>query len=89
MELIAADYEAEREYISARRRALELCLSKLSSADRELIEKRYDSTETIRELAASRKTSVHKLYHGLDRIRRGLLDCTRKALGKEGYEELA
>jgi RNA polymerase sigma-70 factor (ECF subfamily) len=89
VELLAADYEEEREQVTARRRALDGCLAKLSRGDRELIERRYDSTETIQGLAQSRKLSVHKLYHALDRIRRNLLHCTQNTLRKEGYEELA
>lgn len=89
IELLASDYEDEHELMTARRRALDDCLAKLPSRDREIVERRYDSTATIQELAESRKLSVHKLYHALDRIRRSLLQCTQNALKKEGYEELA
>ncbi len=89
VELLAADYENESEIMGARRKALDTCLDKLPRGDQELIQLRYGSTRTVRELAEQRRMSVHKLYHALERIRGWLMDCTFRTLKKEGYEELA
>lgn len=89
VELLATDYDDDQELIRARREALDACLRKLPGTDRELVELRYGSDETIQNLAKLRQVSVHKLYHALERIRRTLLACTQKTLIKEGYEELA
>ena len=89
LESLAADYEGEQDSLVARRRALADCLGKLGTSDRELIELRYNSSETIQNLAKRRKLSAHKLYHSLERIRRLLLVCAQRTLKKEGYEELA
>lgn len=89
VELLATDYEGEGELIRARREALDRCLGKLKELDRELVELRYGSDETMQAVAKERGISVHKLYHALDRIRRNLMLCTRRILEREGYEELA
>ncbi len=86
VESLASDYEDEEELIRARREALEACLGKLRDSDRELVELRYGSEETVQEAAKGRGLSVHKLYHALDRIRRNLMLCTQKTLQREGYE---
>jgi RNA polymerase sigma-70 factor (ECF subfamily) len=81
--LLADEYETESDHLAVRRDALNNCLGKMAGADQELIERRYGSADTIQNLARERKTSVHKLYHSLERIRRALMECVNRAVATE------
>ncbi|MGY8689338.1 MAG: sigma-70 family RNA polymerase sigma factor, partial [Verrucomicrobiales bacterium] len=77
---------AEDTWFLARREALERCMQTLPSEDRELLHCRYGSKETIQQMAKRTKTSVHKLYHGLDRIREDLMSSINATLRERGWE---
>ncbi len=74
------------EWQEARNEALESCLGSLPSADRELIQCRYASKETIQQMAKRTKISVHKLYHALDRIREDLMAGVTGRMREQGFE---
>ncbi len=86
LETIAADYAAEEPALRQRRRALDACLAKLSSADRDLLRRRYASAATVSDLAVELGRSVHKLYYALERIRENLMVCVDRAMRKEGFD---
>ena len=83
---IPADQDRESDVNFARREALFEALRLLDESDQQLIHCRYDSGETIRHLAKRRATSVHKLYHSLDRIRDTLKITIDDAMLKDGWE---
>jgi RNA polymerase sigma-70 factor (ECF subfamily) len=85
---LAKDYETEHPALVARRDALQGCLKKLPSQDRELISTRYGSGDTIRAMARRTGGSVHKLYHSLERIRKLLMKCVNQTLIAEGWDEI-
>ena len=86
IEKLADDYDSEHELLVARRDALDRCVAKLGPADQELVGLRYGSRQTIQDLAQKKETSVFKLYHGLARIRRVLMQCVHRTLITEGWD---
>lgn len=72
--------ESETDPWQQKAEALELCLAKLSSNQRELIDARYDKKVTIIELAKKRQESAKKLYRELDRMRGSLLLCVQQQI---------
>ena len=74
------------EFQEARKDALQSCLGSLPSEDRELLKCRYESKETIQQMAQRTKISVHKLYHALDRIRDELMTAVRGKMREQGWE---
>jgi RNA polymerase sigma-70 factor, ECF subfamily len=81
LERLADERAAAEPLMQVRMHALEVCLAKLSEADRALIRKRYHdrlpADEAAREVGASRRT----FFRNLERIRRLLSDCIRRQLG--------
>lgn len=74
------------EWYEARADALESCLVSLSNEDRELLRCRYESKETVQQMAQRTKISVHKLYHALDRIREDLMSAITGQMREQGWE---
>lgn len=68
---------------AAQREALDLCLQKLPSAQREMVLSAYSKDARIQELAATRGETPMALYKKLHRIRHILLDCMRETLARE------
>jgi RNA polymerase sigma-70 factor (ECF subfamily) len=60
--------------------ALQRCLSKLKSADRELLEIRYQTGSTIASVAEATGRSAEALYKTLSRLRSALLACVNRTL---------
>ena len=69
--------------LTARGRALHVCLSQFSSEHRELLLAPHSSTHTITELAGRRKKSPNALYKLLARLREQLTDCVRLRIAAE------
>lgn len=67
----------------SRRRALRLCMAKLSAEDRRLLTLRYAETSTVTEAAKAAGVERKKMYTALDRIRRVLTRCVDAALEAE------
>lgn len=78
---LAAERAEAEPALEVQRHALEVCLDKLSEPDRELIRRRYHdrvpADQAARETGASRRT----LFRNLERVRRLLLECTRRQVG--------
>ena len=69
--------------LNRRRAALDDCLTKLPEADRRLVQIRYESQTTVREMARTNGASEHTLYKALERIRRMLFDCVSRTLAAQ------
>jgi RNA polymerase sigma-70 factor (ECF subfamily) len=67
----------------SRREALEHCLSKLSQADRKLIDGYYVVGQTVKSVAEQLGRSGQSISNSLRRIRRALSDCIRRTLAHE------
>jgi RNA polymerase sigma-70 factor (ECF subfamily) len=82
---LAAVDPSDDEMLATQERALSDCVEKLRPQDRELLEQRYAGTQSVREFAAASGMSEGALYVMLSRIRQRLIDCTSRALAKEGF----
>lgn len=69
---------------AARRNALQQCMEKLSTKDRDLVSQCYDSGTSINEVANRIGRPVAGVYNSLSRIRRALYECINKTLASEG-----
>ena len=75
---LAREREGHEPVLQARLSALEDCLEKLSTADRELIRLRYQAKTSAEELVRQVGTSRRTLFRKLDRIRHWLFDCVSR-----------
>ncbi len=80
LNLLAEEHERYEGVLELRRKALPLCMDKLSEADRQLLTCRYWSDETLRDLAQSTGRPEHRLHHRLVRIRKMLQECINETL---------
>lgn len=64
-----------------RREALDACLQKLRTRDRELLRECYnEGDDSITAVAQQRGRSSHSVYNSLRRIRRSLSECIERSL---------
>ena len=76
-----AEQYSEEDH-SKRRQALESCLGKLSSPERELVLAPYLHHGRIKELAELGGTSANALYKKLGRLRNRLRNCVKERLAQ-------
>ncbi len=74
------------DLLEAQSRWLQECVQKLAEIDRQLIEQRYASEETLAALAAQLGRTPNSLYKSLQRLRRTLLECIENGLRSEGWK---
>ena len=82
LDLLAEDYDNQRDELEERRLTLRNCMSKLSEDHRELLRCRYASTETIQQTAVRTGKSAKALYKTLERIRTSLYRCVSRKLAE-------
>jgi RNA polymerase sigma-70 factor (ECF subfamily) len=83
--LAARTEEREPQVLEDRRKALDLCLSKLSVSQRELLKARYGPAKAgMAEAAAGTGRSRESLRVTLSRIRTLLMECIRRQLARQG-----
>lgn len=83
IELLADDWcdrELERD---AQTQALKKCVEKLQLEDRDILNKRYDSSLSLKDLAERLKQSPNSLYKKLQRIRRSLFKCITTRMSEQ------
>lgn len=83
VELLSDDVEREAERIESTRLALRKCLQGLTTAHRQLIERRYFQSMSISDLADSVSRSAGSVKVALLRVRRELADCVEQRLAAE------
>ena len=64
--------------------ALRLCLARLKSADRDLVERAYGHESTIKEFAEASGVAVQTLYNRISLARSKLLSCMKMRLATMG-----
>jgi RNA polymerase sigma-70 factor (ECF subfamily) len=84
VEALAERLLAVERQADARLTALEQCLQKLSSKDRDLVQLRYQPDATTEAVAGSVGRSLRAVYKALNRIHEQLLGCVRQTLTAEG-----
>jgi RNA polymerase sigma-70 factor (ECF subfamily) len=83
VELVAEETLRDEPRLARQREALESCLEKLESPQRELLVAAYQPRASIQSIAVRSGRSVSGFYQWLYRIRELLLDCTRRELAAE------
>lgn len=83
VELIANESLDCETRLARQREALESCLEKLPSSERELVTQAYQPSIKIQEVAAVSGRSVGGFYQWLYRMRQMLLNCVRGELARE------
>ena len=81
---LADDAEEMADQFVEERKALDVCLQKLPSDQRSLVEAAYAPGARMDELAARIGRTAMAVYKSLHRIRMMLTDCTKRELSKEG-----
>ena len=84
LQSLAEDYPAALDWEEARRRALKACLATLTDRQVELLKCRYESDESVIEMAERMGRTVNSLYKTLQRIRQMLVGCVERRLAVEG-----
>lgn len=82
--LLADEAKAEGDLSEARREALQICISKLTPKQRQLIERCYNDHQTISEVADELGQKRDALYKQLARLRDRLRNCIRLQLAQDG-----
>ncbi len=72
------------DVLEDRRRALRHCLAQLQQRERELLERCYAGTDSIKTIAEDLGQRPNALYMILKRLRRALFDCINRTLAAEG-----
>lgn len=81
-----ADTRVDRSSVYERyREGLRLCMERLSTSDRELLELCYAGESSIKEIAKTLGRSADSIYHSLKRIRYVLLECINRAASREEH----
>ena len=84
LETLSAEADELSDGRDPRLGALADRLKKLSAHDREILDLRYKSGETVRQTAEKLRCSLVGAYKTLQRIHEALLDCVERTLAREG-----
>jgi RNA polymerase sigma-70 factor (ECF subfamily) len=72
------------DVLEARRQALQHCLDRLESGNRDLLERCYAGKDSIKTIAEELGQRPNVVYMILKRLRRALLECVNRTLAAEG-----
>ncbi|MEM1067799.1 MAG: sigma-70 family RNA polymerase sigma factor [Planctomycetota bacterium] len=81
--LAVREDERPADLITARRKALRVCLSQFSSEHRELLLAPHSPTYSVVELAEQRQKTTNALYKRLARLRSQLSECIGRRIATE------
>jgi len=84
-ELLADEAEVQASRLERQREALQHCLDKLPSDQRQLVDTAYTPGQRIDELARRTGQTAMAIYKRLHRIRLALVECTRGVMRQEGW----
>jgi RNA polymerase sigma-70 factor, ECF subfamily len=82
-DLVDTDVAEEAGNLAESQAALRICLSKLPKKSRTLIDARYFSGRSIKQLAETMEKTEEAIKVALLRIRRGLRECMQRELARE------
>lgn len=83
LEAIAASFERREPPRQDRLQALEMCLNKLDSQKRALLDMRYQGEVEVQEIASRLGATANAISCALHRIRTDLASCVRRRLARE------
>ncbi len=75
----------QSDELKQRQVALVVCLDRLGTKDRELIDRRYQEKMTARRVADELGRPPSTVYKALARIREALFDCVERTLAQESH----
>ena len=75
IELLAEDWDKRELEREAQSHALKRCVEKLKDEDRDILNKRYEGSLSLKDIASQIKQTPNSLYKKLQRIRRALFKC--------------
>lgn len=85
LELVAEEAIEQSDYLEERRRALHICLKKLTQSDRELVSACYsDANRSFRNASKKLNRPINTVYKALQRIRQALRTCIDRQLATSG-----
>ena len=76
-----------QDHLEAQHRALADCYQRLSAADRNLVDQRYRSGMTVKDLSEQIGRPSRTVYRLLDHIHAALLDCIELKLNRDSSHE--
>ncbi len=80
---LAEEHGRHHTVIESRREALARCKEKIPPPGRRLLHQRYESKDTMKEIAARAGMKVGTLYKQLERLRQQLFDCITQTLSTQ------
>ncbi len=83
LDAVSREVVENENHMEDRRKALNVCLGKLRSKDRELIRQRYASGQNGKVVAEMLDRPANSVYQSLGRIRKTLLQCIQRRLSAE------
>ena len=84
MDELAELRNEELPLLAERRSLLADCMKKLDFVARELIERAYAGRESMDIIAQQFRTTPNALYLRMRKIRRELMECVNRGIGREG-----
>lgn len=82
LDAVANQAEASFEELAERQRLLTGCIGKLKGPQRELLRMRYEDGGDVTVIAAALDRSVKTVYNALGAIRKALVTCVDRELGR-------
>jgi len=83
-EMLADEASGDTEPANLRRDALEKCLGKLPSGQRELVLQAHTPGARLKEIAQQTGSSEQAFYKTMQRLRAALLECISHTMAQEG-----
>lgn len=83
IDALAVEATALSDQSTARMDALSECLSRLTTADREIIQDRYFYQRPPKQIAQLQSRSLDSIYRALSRIHNLLLNCVERTMSRE------
>lgn len=81
---LLSDMQAQKsEELQQRQTALEVCLTKVSEEDRQLLDRRYNAATTVKAMADETGRTIKATYRRLDRIRAAIAECVDRQLASD------
>ena len=82
LDVVSRESAVRLEDPEPERKALELCIQKLSARDQQLIRERYQPGSSGKDLASELGRPANSVYQSLGRIRRVLLECIQRQMAE-------
>lgn len=76
----------EASLLELRRKALDGCLQKLNTKERELLLRRYSEHGAVQREAKQSRISPDKLYYAIEKLRARLMACIDGTMRQEGWQ---